>query len=134
MVRQDLADRLANQAHFFNAGARVKRFTPAGPDHAQVAASAGMADYVDALYAHHFSDNADPAARARAVTAMKRVHEDGRLKPLLDFLGNRNDVRILGSGRIGTETGGADRGAPYRQTCRCGCRRACRTWRHGWRR
>ena len=105
VVRQDLADRLANQAHFFNAGARVKRFTPAGPDHAQVAASAGMADYVDALYAHHFSDNADPAARARAVTAMKRVHEDGRLKPLLDFLGNRNDVRILGSGRIGTETG-----------------------------
>ena len=104
VVRRTLPTGLPTR-HFFNAGARVKRFTPAGPDHARVAASAGMADYVDALYAHHFSDNADPR-RARAVTAMKRVHEDGRLKPLLDFLGNRNDVRILGSGRIGTETGG----------------------------
>ena len=105
VVRQGLADRLANQAHFFNAGARVKRFTPAGPDHAQVAAAAGMADYVDALYAHHVGGHADPAARARVVTAMKRSHEDGRLEPLLDFLGNRNDVRILGSGSLGTETG-----------------------------
>ena len=105
VVRQGLADRLANQAHFFNAGARVKRFTPAGPDHAQVAAAAGMADYVDALYAHHVGGDADPAARARMVTAMKRSHEDGRLEPLLDFLGNRNDVRILGSGSLGTETG-----------------------------
>ena len=105
VVRQALADRLANQAHFFNAGARVKRFTPAGPDHAQVAAAAGMADYVDALYAHHFGGEADAAARTRAVTAMKRAHEDGRLAPLLDFLGNRNDVRILGSGSLGTETG-----------------------------
>ena len=105
VVRQALADRLANQAHFFNAGARVKRFTPAGPDHAQVAAAAGMADYVDALYAHHFGGEADAAARTRAVTTMKRAHEDGRLAPLLDFLGNRNDVRILGSGSLGTETG-----------------------------
>ncbi|MCH1482897.1 MAG: aminotransferase class V-fold PLP-dependent enzyme, partial [Alphaproteobacteria bacterium] len=54
VVRRALADRLANQAHFFNAGARTKRLTPAGPDHAQIAACAGMADYVDALYAHHF--------------------------------------------------------------------------------
>ena len=105
IVRQGLADRLANQAHFFNAGARVKRFTPAGPDHAQVAASAGMADYVDELYAHHVGGAAGPAERARVVTAMKRAHEDGRLEPLLDFLGNRNDVRILGSGSLGTKTG-----------------------------
>ena len=105
IVRQGLADRLANQAHFFNAGARVKRFTPAGPDHAQVAASAGMADYVDELYAHHVGGDAGPVERARVVTAMKRAHEDGRLEPLLDFLGNRNDVRILGSDSLGTKTG-----------------------------
>ncbi len=38
VVRRELADRLVNQAHFFNADARYKRFTPAGPDHAQIAA------------------------------------------------------------------------------------------------
>ena len=76
VVRQGLADRLANQAHFFNAGARVKRFTPAGPDHAQVAACAGMADYIDALYAHHHGGDTAPAERARAVARLQRGHED----------------------------------------------------------
>ena len=105
VVRRDLADRLANQAHFFNAGTRYKRFTPAGPDHAQVAASAGMADYIDSLYAHHFGGEAAPAARARAVAALQRGHEDRVLAPLLDYLGSRNDARILGSARLDGETG-----------------------------
>jgi selenocysteine lyase/cysteine desulfurase len=112
VVRRALADRLANQAHFFNAGSRTKRFTPAGPDHAQVAAAAGMADYVDALYEHHAGaiggdadGDAGPAERARVVTAMQRAHEDRTLAPLLDFLGSRNDARILGSGTLGGATG-----------------------------
>ena len=112
VVRRGLADRLANQAHFFNAGSRTKRFTPAGPDHAQVAAAAGMADYVDALYEHHAEaaggdadGDAGPAERARVVTAMQRAHEDRTLAPLLDFLGSRNDARILGSGSLGGATG-----------------------------
>ena len=105
IVRRGLADRLANQAHFFNAGSRTKRFTPAGPDHAQVAAAAGMADYVDALYEHHVGCDAGPAERARIVTAMQRSQEDRTLAPLLEFLGSRNDARILGSGWVGGETG-----------------------------
>ena len=105
VVRRALADRLANQAHFFNAGVRYKRFTPAGPDHAQVAACAGMADYIDALYAHHHDGEAAPAQRARVVAALQRGHEDRTLAPLLDFLGNRNDVRILGSARVDGATG-----------------------------
>ena len=105
VVRRALADRLANQAHFFNADVRYKRFTPAGPDHAQVAACAGMADYIDALYAHHHGGEAAPAERARAVATLQRGHEDRTLAPLLEFLGNRNDVRILGSNRIDGATG-----------------------------
>ena len=105
VIRRGLADRLANQAHFFNAGVRYKRFTPAGPDHAQVAACAGMADYIDALYAHHHDGEAAPAQRARVVAALQRGHEDRTLAPLLDFLGNRNDVRILGSARVDGATG-----------------------------
>ena len=105
VIRRALADRLANQAHFFNAGVRYKRFTPAGPDHAKVAACAGMADYIDALYAHHHDGEAAPAQRARVVAALQRGHEDRTLAPLLDFLGNRNDVRILGSARVDGATG-----------------------------
>ncbi len=55
VMRRALGEKLPNQGHYFNAGVLYKRFTPAGPDHAQIAASAGMADYVDDLYAHHYA-------------------------------------------------------------------------------
>jgi selenocysteine lyase/cysteine desulfurase len=56
---------LPGQAHVFNNAVLYKRHTPAGPDHAQVAASAGMADYIDALAERH-GIAGDPAARAAA--------------------------------------------------------------------
>ncbi|MDP4992221.1 MAG: aminotransferase class V-fold PLP-dependent enzyme, partial [Marivita lacus] len=45
VIRRTLGQILPNQGHYFNAGALYKRFTPAGPDHAQIAACAGMVDY-----------------------------------------------------------------------------------------
>ena len=105
VIRRELADRLTSQAHFFNAGYRTKRFTPAGPDHAQVAAAAGMADYVDVLHAHHFGGEVAPAERCRAITALQRAHEDRLLAPLMDFLSSRNDARILGGGDCVAGTG-----------------------------
>ena len=96
VIRRDLGERLPNQGHFFNADALYKRFTPAGPDHAQVAASAGMADYMDALHARHFDEHAEPRARAAAVHDLMRAHEVRLLQPLLDYLAARNDLRLLG--------------------------------------
>ena len=37
VIREPLAARLPNQGHYFNAHDRTKKFTPAGPDHAQIA-------------------------------------------------------------------------------------------------
>lgn len=96
VIRRALGERLPNQGHYFNAGVLFKRFTPAGPDHAQVASSAGMADYFDALYAHHSSAPAAPRARAAFVHDLMRRHEIELLRPLLDFLSARNSVRLLG--------------------------------------
>jgi selenocysteine lyase/cysteine desulfurase len=98
-IRRDLAERLPNQGHYFNAGTLYKRFTPAGPDHAQVAASAGMADYVDDLYAHHFrspTSQAGAQGAARAVHDLMRAHETALLQPLLSYLATKNAVRVLG--------------------------------------
>ena len=95
-INRALADALPNQGHYFNEGVRYKRFTPAGPDHAQVAASAGMADYIDAVHGHHFGAEPDAAARGRAVAGLQRSHEGAMLAPLLDYLRGRNDVRLLG--------------------------------------
>ncbi|HNS86476.1 MAG TPA: aminotransferase class V-fold PLP-dependent enzyme [Parvularculaceae bacterium] len=96
VVRRAIGAALPNQGHFFNAGTLYKRFTPAGPDHAQVAASAGMADYVDALYAHHKGGEASPCARAAYVHDLMRAHEIELAKPVLDFLESKNSVRLLG--------------------------------------
>lgn len=96
VVRRHLADRLPNQAHFFNASSRVKRFTPAGPDHAQVAASAGIADYVEAVHRHHGGADTNPAARARAVHDLFRARESELVAPLLAWAADRNDLRLVG--------------------------------------
>jgi cysteine desulfurase family protein (TIGR01976 family) len=98
-IRRDLGERLPNQGHFFNAGVLYKRFTPAGPDHAQIAACAGMADYLDAVFAHHMGGDAAPAARGRAVHDLFRGHETALLDPLLDWLAGRNDIRLIGPRR-----------------------------------
>ncbi len=97
VVRRALAELLPNQGHHFNSGSIYKRFTPAGPDHAQIAASAGMADYIDALFAHHGgAEGAKPTERASFVHDLMRDHEKTLLQPLLDAVKDRNAVRLLG--------------------------------------
>ncbi|MFK7874659.1 MAG: aminotransferase class V-fold PLP-dependent enzyme [Paracoccaceae bacterium] len=90
VMREALAKMLPNQGHSFNGHDLTKKFTPAGPDHAQVAACAGMADYIDALAAHH--DLPD----AQAVHGAMRAHEIALTQPLLDWAQARNDVRLIG--------------------------------------
>ena len=99
LIAREFGAELPAQGHFFNAGALYKRFTPAGPDHAQIAASAGMADYIDGLYAHHFKEAAGPAARNRAVHDLMRAQEVKVIAPLLDYLAARNDLRLVGPRR-----------------------------------
>ena len=95
-VRDDLLQELPPQCHFFNASMPRKRLTPAGPDHAQIAAAVGIADYFDALYQHHYDQPADNAPVGRAVQALIRDHETQLLAPLLQWLEAREDVRVLG--------------------------------------
>lgn len=99
VIRRALGELLPNQGHYFNAGSLYKRFTPAGPDHAQIAACAGMADYVDALYAHHGGTGTDAKARGTMVHDLMRDHETGLLQQLLDAVKDRNSVRLIGSDR-----------------------------------
>jgi cysteine desulfurase family protein (TIGR01976 family) len=95
-IRRELGEKLPNQGHYFNADSLYKRFTPAGPDHAQIAASAGMADYIDVFYAHHDGGTADANTRGAYVHDLMRAHEIKLLQPLLDYLADKNSVRLLG--------------------------------------
>lgn len=96
VIRRALGEFLPNQGHHFNGGTLYKRFTPAGPDHAQIAASAGMADYVDALCDHHGGPTDGAQSRAQFVHDLMRGHEVRLLQPLLDVVKDRNLVRLIG--------------------------------------
>lgn len=123
VLRRGIGETLPAQGHYFNADTLYKRFTPAGPDHAQIAACAGLADYIDILYVHHFSSSADPRTiasadprmRSAAVHELMRTHEVRLLQPLLDYLAARNDLRLIGprqaEGRAPTVAVALDRAA-----------------------
>ncbi|WP_170339506.1 aminotransferase class V-fold PLP-dependent enzyme [Ruegeria arenilitoris] len=96
VIRRTLGELLPNQGHFFNGDVLYKRFTPAGPDHAQIAASAGMADYVEQLCDHHGGPSSGASARGAFVHDLMRAHEVELLQPLLDALKDRNAMRLIG--------------------------------------
>ena len=94
-VRPDLAMSLPNQGHFFNDEKPRYRLTPAGPDHAQIAAASGIADYLEtvAAIAGNSVEGANPFRRAHAAM---RAQEVALATPLLDYLRGKNSVRIIG--------------------------------------
>jgi cysteine desulfurase family protein (TIGR01976 family) len=96
VIRRNIGNMLPNQGHYFNGDSLYKRFTPAGPDHAQVAASAGMVDYIEALAAHHGIMGETPVATGVAVHDLMRDHEEKLLQPLLDYAASKNSVRLIG--------------------------------------
>jgi cysteine desulfurase family protein (TIGR01976 family) len=95
VMRDALNKALPSQGHFFNVGSATSRFTPAGPDHAQIASVNGVIDYFEAIDSHHFSA-ADKSPKAQRVGALLHSAEIENLKPLLAFLKQRAGIRLIG--------------------------------------
>ena len=66
VMRKAINEQLPNQGHFFNADYPTARFTPAGPDHAQIVSVNGVIDYFEAVYSHHFGDDEVAATKKPA--------------------------------------------------------------------
>ena len=96
VMREALNKALPSQGHFFNIGSATSRFTPAGPDHAQIASVNGVIDYFEAIDAHHFDDSDESSSKTDRVGALLHRAEIGNLGPLLDFLKHRKGVHIIG--------------------------------------
>jgi selenocysteine lyase/cysteine desulfurase len=97
VMRRKTNEKLPNQGHFFNADHPTARFTPAGPDHAQVASVNGVIDYFEAVYAHHWgAGEATQAKKSSRVRALFQHTERRNLQPLLDFLTGQKSVRLIG--------------------------------------
>lgn len=98
MVMREKTNReLPNQGHFFNADHATARFTPAGPDHAQIASVNGVIDYFEAVYQHHFGEEEVTAGlKTSRVRALFQHTERRNLKPMLSFLSHHSAVRLIG--------------------------------------
>jgi selenocysteine lyase/cysteine desulfurase len=103
VVRAEVLDQLANEGHYFNEAEASKRLVPAGPDHAQVAAARGIAEYFDSLDTQHAGLGATgtagtgaAGARAERVRQLLRGAEVPLLATLLEYLAGRPDIRLLG--------------------------------------
>ena len=106
VVRNGLLAELPNQSHFFNDDVLDKRLNPAGPDHAQVAASGAVLDYVERTFRHHGGDDdAELRTVVADVSTRWRAHEDSLTAPLLDALARRDDIRLLGPPSLDTAPG-----------------------------
>jgi selenocysteine lyase/cysteine desulfurase len=97
VIRRALVEQLGNEGHYFNAQETLKRLAPAGPDHAQIAAARGIAEYFDDLDAHHHP-RATAAGRPQRVREALRAAEQPLLAQLLAALRDRRDLRLLGPG------------------------------------
>lgn len=95
-VKRALRKGMSNQSHYFYEDEAHYSLTPAGPDHAQIAAAAGIAEYLDVVYAHHFDEEVPSAEKGRRLHRLFSDHEKSLLTPLLDFLKSRKDVLIVG--------------------------------------
>ena len=96
VIKERAKARLSNQSHFFNSDYPDKFMVPAGPDHAQIAATNGVLDYFDQVHSHHFPDEKSLSKRSKKITTLFRETESINLKPLLNYLSDRNDVRLIG--------------------------------------
>jgi cysteine desulfurase family protein (TIGR01976 family) len=100
-MRKQLNDELPTQGHFFNVGHVTARFTPAGPDHAQVAAVNGVMDYLHLVHDHH---TGEPGVldhlKARHVLELFQQQERSLLQPLLDFLVQHPETRLIGRNTV----------------------------------
>lgn len=99
--RPDRLAALAPQGHYFNTDKPHYRMNPAGPQHAEIGALAGLGEYVEELYSHHFPDTPALSLRARteAVFSLFSSHEMALANRVLEFADGRRDLRIVGRSR-----------------------------------
>ena len=98
-ARQDRIDRLANVNHFFvGDDARHYKLTPGNVVHELAASVIGIVDYLRELHRQvtNTSSGSGDDRWLKTVFDAIAAHEEAIVTPLLDWLAERPDVRILG--------------------------------------
>lgn len=105
VINTDITQFLANQSHYFNDSVREKRLMPSGPDHAQIAAVKGVADYFEAVSQHHFGSELakevdSQEKRATALRHLLHASEQKLLTHLLDYVKSNAKLSLIGPNQV----------------------------------
>ncbi|MFK7772836.1 MAG: aminotransferase class V-fold PLP-dependent enzyme [Saprospiraceae bacterium] len=96
VVRPDFLEELDPQCHFFNQSILYKRLDTAGPNHASIAALAGIGDYFEAAHDHHFPNKNLPLhEKTRKISHVMNTHENKICTYLLENIQDL-PLRIFG--------------------------------------
>ncbi len=101
--RRSVLDTLQPQGHYFNSELPHYRFNPAGPQHAEIAALAGIGEYIQAVDKHHFeSPEPDAHTRAARVFDLFAAHETIQANRILSAIKSIPGARIIGQDQART--------------------------------
>ena len=99
--REDILKILPNQNHEFLENDYPYTINPGGPNHEELVSLIGIYEYFMKLYSHHFDDNnIDTRKKIVKINDLISKHEEKIANPVLDYINNRNDLRLIGKDKI----------------------------------
>ena len=99
--KEEILKNLPNQNHEFLDNNYPYTLNPGGPNHEELVSLIGIYEYFENLYNHHFQDNTkDILDRITKVNTLFSNHEENITNPILDYLSNRKNIRLIGKNKI----------------------------------
>ena len=99
--KEEILKNLPNQNHEFLEGNYPYTINPGGPNHEELVSLIGIYEYMMTLYSHHYDDdNLSTREKINKVNNLISSHEKEIANPILEFIYNREDLRLIGKNKI----------------------------------
>ena len=98
--KEEILKNLPNQNHEFLEGNYPYTINPGGPNHEELSSLIGIYDYFNNLYNHHFDKELSILEKIKKINKLISDHEELIANPILDYLHNRKDMKLIGKNKI----------------------------------
>jgi len=99
--KKEILNQLPNQNHEFLEGDVPYTLNPGGPNHEELSCLVGVYEYFMNLFEYHYpGENLPIREKIHKVNELIAEHEKDIANPLLDYLSNRSDIRLIGKKTI----------------------------------
>ena len=96
-AKREHIEAASNQNHFFHEGNIPEKLHPGGLSYESTASMAGIVDYLESVYTHHFgAEDNDLRTRLYKVYGLFQDQESSLMARVLDYLAGRPDIRLIG--------------------------------------